>query len=311
MSGLPASLPIYPSMTSEPSTRPAPEFSAVDRNRALLDKARHYTYKSIGDVDLDAYIFLPEDSDGGDAAKCGGLRPCAVFFFGSKWDNGMVSQFAPQAVYFASRGMVSVIVDYRVAARHPGATPEQAMADARSALRWVRDNGEELRIDPAKIVGIGASAGAHAVLAAALITGYDEPDEDANISGKPNALVLFSPVVDISKGGYGLEKFGNSVLAKRANPLRNVRKGAPPTIVFHGKADRVIPSKGIKRFCRKLRWRRVPCQLVEFEGAGHGFFNFNVSARLYEATVTAADRFLAEHGFLEPSVDASATSRLT
>ncbi len=297
-------------MTSEPSTRPALEFSAVDRNRALLDKARHFTYKSVGDVNLDAYVFMPEDAEGGAARSPTGSRPCAVFFFGSKWDNGMVSQFAPQAVYFASRGMVSVIVDYRVAARHPGATPEQAMADARSAMRWVRQNAADMRIAPEKIVGVGASAGAHAILAAALITGYDEPDEDANISGKPNALVLFSPVVDISKGGYGLDRFGSSVLAKRANPLRHVRKGAPPTIVFHGKADRVIPSKGIRRFCRKLRWRRVPCQLVEFEGAGHGFFNFNVSARLYEATVTAADRFLAEHGYLEPSTDASATSRL-
>ncbi|CAN5310706.1 alpha/beta hydrolase [soil metagenome] len=298
-------------MTHDPTARPAPEFPAVDRNRTLLERARHHVYKSVGDADLDAYVFPPDGAGGVAEEGLEGARACAVFFFGSKWDNGMVSQFAPQAVYFASRGMVSVVVDYRVAARHPGATPEQAMADARSAFRWVRENAAELGIDPEKVVGVGASAGAHAIVAAAAIKGYDEPDEDANVSGKPNALVLFSPIVDISRRGLGADRFGSPVLARQANPLRHVRKGLPPTIVFHGKSDRVIPSKGIRKFCRKLRWRRVPCQLVEFEGAGHGFFNFNVDARLYEATVTGADRFLSEHGFLSSSVDASATSRLT
>jgi hypothetical protein len=41
-------------------------------------------------------------------------------------------QFAPHCVYFASRGMMTMAFDYRVAARHQ-AGPLEAIADARSA----------------------------------------------------------------------------------------------------------------------------------------------------------------------------------
>ena len=60
-----------------------------------------------------------------------------MFFFGGAWAQGMVTQFTPQARHFAERGMVAIVADYRVFRRH-GTTAFEAMADARSAIRWVR-----------------------------------------------------------------------------------------------------------------------------------------------------------------------------
>lgn len=51
--------------------------------------------------------------------------------------QGDVGQFAPQAKHLAQRGMVAVLVDYRMRSRH-GTTPLDAIADAKSAVRWVR-----------------------------------------------------------------------------------------------------------------------------------------------------------------------------
>ena len=79
-------------------------------------------YKEANGVELEAFVFQPDGHESSDR------RPCLLFFFGSKWDKGMVSQFAPQCVYFAARGAVAIAVDYRVSARQAGATPEDAMS---------------------------------------------------------------------------------------------------------------------------------------------------------------------------------------
>jgi acetyl esterase/lipase len=277
----------------------------VDRSRELLDRRAHLAvYKEVGDVQLQTHIFYPEGH------QPGAGKACLVFFFGSKWDNGLVSQFAPQCVYFASRGAVAMAVDYRVSARH-GTSPAEALADARSAFRWVRKNAEALGADASKVVGAGASGGAFLVAASAMLDGYDEPGEgEDGFSATPDAMVLYSPAVDTTPGGFGFERFANRAAAKRASLLRAVRKGLPPTLVFHGTADRVVPFTGVKRFCRKMRWKRNRCQLVPFEGQGHGFFNFNVDPRAYEATTTAADRFLVGLGFLDPSDELAEPLRL-
>ena len=37
-----------------------------------------------------------------------------LFFHGSLWDKGLVSQFAPHAYAFAQRGVVSLLFEYRL-----------------------------------------------------------------------------------------------------------------------------------------------------------------------------------------------------
>jgi hypothetical protein len=151
-----------------------PKSLPIDRNRELLKTAREEIYKSVNGVDLPVYIWGPDPEKAPPYPKS-----VAAFFFSSGWDNGQVSQFAPHCVYFASRGMTTLAFDYRVAARQSGG-PLQAMADARSALRWIRLNAVEMGINPGKIVGIGGSGGAHAITSAAMLgKEYDERDEDA------------------------------------------------------------------------------------------------------------------------------------
>lgn len=282
--------------------------SKVDRNRELLDqRATRVVYKEVHGAELDAYVFYPEGHEVTDR------RCCVLFFFGSKWDNGLVSQFAPQCVYFAARGAVAIAVDYRVLARH-GSDPHEAMADAKSAIRWVRQNASALGVNVDRIVAGGASGGAQMALAAAMIDGNDEADEDEGVSAAPNAMILYSPAVDVTASGFGFERFGENKAAKKAakkaSPIRWVRKGLPPSVIFHGTMDRVVPVAGVRKFCRKMRWRRNACELIEFEGQGHGFFNFNVDPRSYEATISSADRFLVDLGFLEAGEDPSDGSAL-
>ena len=278
--------------------------AVVDRQNELLAQAESFVYKKIDQgPDLHAHVYYP----GGE--KHGTNRPVVMFFYSSGWDHGEVTQFGPQSLYFAERGAITMLIEYRVKATH-GTGPHEAMADARTAIRWVRYNKDHFGADEFKIIGAGGMAGAHMVLSAAMIQDFKDDETDVQLSCVPDAMVLFSPIVDISKKGYGLEHFESAKEARKASPMRYMRKKLPPCILFHGTADRVIPFHGVVKFVRKMKWRRNVCELVEFEGQDHGFYNMNVDVVAYEATVSAADRFLVEQGFLEPNEEDDGTPRL-
>jgi acetyl esterase len=271
----------------------------IDRNRELLKTAREEIYKAVNGHTLSVYIWAPDPARASSAPKS-----VAAFFFSSGWDNGQVSQFAPHCVYLASRGMVTLAFEYRTSSKGGGG-PLEAMADARSALRWIRLNAVDMGVNPGKIVGIGGSGGGHAITAAAMLDqAYDEPGDPIEINPAPNALVLFNPVLDTSKSGFGLDRFRTPTEAKNANLVRAIRAGLPPTLLMHGTHDRVVPCAGSYSFAKQSTRKKNFCRYIEFEGQGHGWFNFNLSFEMYEATLMAIDEFLVELGFLEPDPDA-------
>ena len=71
-------------------------------------------------------------------------------------------------------------------------------------------------------------------------------------------------------------------------------------LFLHGKSDRVTPFEEVASFCRRMKWRRNKVQLLDFMGADHSFFNFNVHHGNFEMTVGAADHFLVEQGIIAP-----------
>ncbi len=279
--------------------------AVIDRNRTLLQEAENLVYKVCGELELAAYVFPANPEVEAPAAG----RPAMAFFFSSGWDGGLISQFAPHCLYFSQRGMVTLLFDYRVSSRH-GTGPLEAMEDGRSALRWMRSNTVTLGIDPERIVAAGGAAGAHLALAASMLETGDAEGEDAAISCQANALLLFNPVLDTTRKGGELEKFPSKAAAKASSPIHHCRKRLPPMMLFQGTADRVVPYETAKKFVSKLRWRRNDCKLTTYEGCGHGFFNFNVDAGLYEQTLQVADQFLVEHGFLMPLAEPDTGLRL-
>lgn len=217
-----------------------------------------------------------------------------VFFFGGGWNNGTVKQFEPQAIYFSQRGMTCILVDYRVKEKHK-ATPFESLKDAKSAIRYIRAHANDLQIDPSKIVAAGGSAGGHLAAASALITDYNESTDNTSVSCIPNALVLFNPVFDNGPGGYGYERIGDAY--KQFSPLHNIVSSAPPTIVFLGEKDHLIPVETAKYYKTVMDKVKSRCDLFLYEGQGHGFFNYKNLA-FYKKTVSETDTFLQSIGFL-------------
>jgi hypothetical protein len=87
--------------------------------------------------------------------------------------------------------MVAVTADYRVSSRNQTNVTD-SVRDAKAAIRYIRGSALRLRIDPERIAAGGGSAGGHLAVSTALLPGFDE---DSKISSRPNALILFNPVV--------------------------------------------------------------------------------------------------------------------
>ena len=263
-------------------------------------------YKTIGDIKLNLYVFRPAEH------KASDRRPAIVFFFGGGWTSGSPQQFQRQCEYFASRGLVALAADYRVASRHQ-VKAVSCVADAKSAVRWVRAHAGQLGIDPDKIVASGGSAGGHLAACTGTIAGFDEANEDTSVSSRPNAMLLFNPAVVLAPVDGKLprrdpDKFRDrmGIEPKSISPYHHVKSGAPPTLILHGKADAVVPYQTVEWFAAAMTKAGNRCELVGYEGAGHGFFNFGQGEnKAFATTLERADRFLVSLGYLrgEPTVE--------
>jgi acetyl esterase/lipase len=185
------------------------------------------------------------------------------------------------------------LVDYRIQGKHK-TTPFESLKDAKSAIRFIKENSEKLHIDSSKIIAAGGSAGGHLAAATALIEEYNEITDNLNITSKPNALVLFNPVIDNGPGGYGFSRIRAEY--KNFSPLHNIQKNAPPTIIFLGTEDIYIPVETAKYYKKVMEKVGSRCDLFLYEGAKHTFFNNN---KYYKEVLLEADKFLQSLGYLE------------
>jgi acetyl esterase len=269
-------------------SRQAAAADYIDQISARLEPTRVVVYKTIGDRSLHLNVFEPEGHQRADR------RACFLTIHGGGWTGLSPRRQYPFAAHFARLGMIGISVQYRLAKPGSGITVFDCVRDSRSAMRYVRAHAAELGVDPRRIVANGGSAGGHLAAGTALFDGVDEPGENTSVSCVPDALVLFFPVIDTSKAGYGADKIG--ARWRELSPLDRVRAGVPPTIVFHGTDDSVTPFPGAQAFRDAMLKAGNRCELVVEQGATHGYLMRD--GAIYEKTLRKTEAFLASIGLL-------------
>ena len=251
-------------------------------------------YKQVNGSKLFMDVYYPEKVD---SSK---VYPAMVFFFGGGWVGGDRFQFINQAKYFSKRGLICFLVDYRIKNKN-NTSPFESVKDAKSAIRFIRKKASYFRVDTTKIIAAGGSAGGHLAACTALIDSFSEATDDLLISCIPNVLVLFNPVIDNGPGGYGFKLIGDAY--KIFSPLHNIKKGAPPTIIFLGTEDKHIPVETTAYYKKVMDIVGSRCDLKIYQGQSHGFFNYK-HFEYYKKTVIEADAFLVSLGYLkeDPSI---------
>ncbi len=246
-------------------------------------------YAKRGDRELEIHLHFPE------GWKATDKRPGMIFFFGGGWKDGSPNKFIPQAQYFASRGMVTARADYRVKSRD-GVTPDQCAEDARSAVRWMKQNAAELGIDPDKMVSSGGSAGGHLAACTMIEDSVDAPDDDLSISPIPAAAVLFNPVMSFDVDQLKARLGDKEHLWMKISPADNITPQTPPSIDMFGTQDNLLQLANL--YHERAEEKDVRADSYLAEGQKHGFFN---TSPWLEKTMIVADEFLISLGLLTGS----------
>lgn len=186
-------------------------------------------------------------------------RPAVVWLHGGSFQHGHKGEMGDFARSSARRGFVSVSTNYRIRENEEfdytdpdDPIGEQAKRDAQhdtqAAVRWLRANADDLRIDPDLIFLAGFSAGGTAALRVAAAS----PD-DTGSSGNPGPSSSVTGVVAISA----------SVEEGR------LEAAAGRTLLIHGTDDTKVPFTQVEAACAAV----ARCELVPVEGGVHNMIN--------------------------------------
>jgi acetyl esterase/lipase len=179
--------------------------------------------------------------------------------------------------WLASQGVTAFVLRYRLGPRyhHP-----VELGDAQRAIRLVRANASEWRLDPMKIGILGFSAGGHLTSSAA--THYDAGKSDSDdpierVSCRPDFQIVIYPVITMGPGGHGGSKrnlLGADPDPKLVELLSNekqVTKDTPPAFIVHTVEDKAVPVSNSDNYAAALKAAGVTYEYIRPEKGQHGF----------------------------------------
>lgn len=249
-------------------------------------------YRNASPANLSLFVYKPTGWHAEDS------RAAMLCIFGGGWVTGNPTKDLPKglAAWAASKGMVGITPDYRTNERF-ATTPLQQVDDARAALRWVQDNHASLGVDPSRIVTCGSSTGAHLALWTAISATPPGSDPQTAPLVQPVATILVSAIFDTSPmSGFHADRFGAQALA--LSPFHQPAAYMPPTLMFHGTADKLLPYAHAVEYCDALRSHGNACQLVPIQGAPHVWFDSHKFKPATRAVYDSVGTFLQQLGIL-------------
>ncbi len=243
--------------------------------RADVRVERNVEYSNPDNQHLQLDVAIPEGS---------GPFPAVLCIHGGGFRAGTRDGYEGLIKKLAEHGYVAATVTYRLAPKYQFPA---AIYDVKAAVRWMRANAKEYKIDPDRIGVTGGSAGGHLAQFLGVTADQKQFEGDggnANQSSRVACVVNFYGPSDFTKS-YGKSVDAADVLplflggdlehARRkhieASPLYWVTPDAAPTLCVHGTKDNYVAFEQAEWIVDRLKAAGVVAELVKMEGAGHGF----------------------------------------
>lgn len=247
-------------------------------------------YRTVDGQDLHLDIIVPTYAHKTD------LRwPLILFVQGSGWQKQHIGRELVQLARLAQKGYVVAIVEYRHSAWAP--FPAQVI-DAKWARMFMMEHADQYFVDVDRVVVMGDSSGGHTALMSILTRGMERFLEPGLAEGAVSCLVDFYGVIDVTTMADEpithptLEEGSNewmflggrnapegiaeqTIVTRYVSPERDI----PPTIIFHGSKDRIVPFGQSVKLYNALKAAGKRAELYQVWGADHGddpFWNHEI-----------------------------------
>jgi len=227
--------------------------------------------------------------------------PVMIFIHGGAWRTGKRSDYLPYLIDYAKKGFVTATVSYRLVKQ---AAFPAAVQDINCAVKWIKSHAGEYGINPEKVVLIGGSAGAHL----AMMIGYggneDLFHQDCTLENdnKVNIVIdLYGPAdltTPYAISTYQTQDFLNTSyeedpdIYKMASPKTFITSDDPPTLIFQGTIDSLVPVSQSDSLDVWLEKAGIPHEYHRLKGWPH---TMDLSVKVNEYCQFYIDRFLEEH----------------
>jgi len=209
----------------------------------------------------------------------------------------------PVAEWLNTLGITGIVLKYRLGPKyhHP-----VELGDVSRAIRTVRANAEQWKLDPKRIGVLGFSAGGH--LASTAATHFDDGDSSASdpidrVSSRPDLAILVYPVISMHEPyvhkGSRKNLLGDNPDPKLMDLLSNetqVTDKTPPCFLVHTADDRGVPVQNSIEFTLACLKHKVPVELHILEHGPHGF-GLGGKDPVLSSWPGDAARWLQRHGF--------------
>ena len=232
-------------------------------------EVKDLVYETIDSTELHLDIYYPKNIKK--------KQPLLLFIHGGSYVRGDKQDYLIYTCSFAQKGYVTATMQYRFV--NEVKFPEQVF-EAKAALRWLKQNADNYFIDTSKIALIGGSAGAHLALMTAYTADVDEFNESKDpVSYNVQAVVdLYGPV-DLTTP-YAREHpiivnmFGKTYqedpgIYGSSSPVKYITKDTPPTLVFQGTIDDLVPVSQSDTLVARLKRAGVPVEYHRLKGWPH------------------------------------------
>ena len=169
----------------------------------------------------------------------------------------------------------------------------EMIPEIRRAIRFIRFHAKDYGVDPNHIGISGASSGGQLALMAALTADdgkADAKDPVERMSSRAQAVVAWFPPTDLinfgGEAGYNnfaklrptifQEMFGKitdlEAQLKSISPINFVTENAPPLLIIHGDADKLVPVQQSQALKAKYEELKRPVKLIVQPGAPHVYW---------------------------------------
>lgn len=249
----------------------ATEYAMARPSRRAKDVA--YVPASAPDFDEERHVldvYSPKK-----AAPNGAGYPVVLFIHGGSWTSGSKNIYTFIGRRLAKKGVVAVIINYRLA---PAAQVPGQAADCARALAWTVNNIRQYGGDPARVFVMGHSAGGG--LAALLATddellarhGLPQNPVRGAIMDDPAGLDMYSYLKEMKYEGdqQYLVPFGKDpAVWKQQSAIYKIRPGIPPFIFYIGGETYPSISGSSGRFRDRLKAIGQPAPYTIIPGRHH------------------------------------------
>lgn len=193
--------------------------------------------------------------------------PVVVFFYGGSWNRGERADYRFVGEALASRGMLTMVADYRL---YPEVRWPEFLVDSAKALAFALERAHALGGDPKRVYVMGHSAGAYNAAMLAFdarwlrATGHD-PAELAGFIGLAGAYD-FLPMTNPETRPV----FFHPDYPSGTQPIVHAGAQAPRSFVGAAASDTLIdPQRNSGGLARRLQSLQVPVTLRWYERVNH------------------------------------------